>query len=257
MRPKVLIIDEVDVFLSENFYGQIYMPSLHLKDPLIKLLLDEIWSESSKKSKTLTPSMVKSFVSYKKCASKFSNWQFILDEAIKDMLAAVKSFKTHSYVVHDDRIAYIDGDSVATNVVCGYDTVWAYFYEHERGNISTKSLDYNVGLTINCGTFSFAEMPLEFVFIFGVTGTLQTLNRTEKDILRNVYKIKSHTFVPSVFGKSNRTYNPKTDVIVTSRNEYFERIRNEIDNYCAANRAILVFFDSVYLYWIDQIKSSQ
>ena len=69
----MLIIDEVDVFLSENFYGQIYMPSLHLKDPLIKLLLDEIWSESSKKSKTLTPSMVKSFVSYKKCASKFSN----------------------------------------------------------------------------------------------------------------------------------------------------------------------------------------
>ena len=48
-------------------------------------------------------------------------------------------------MVHDDRITYIDGDSVATNVVCGYDTVWAYFYEHERGNISAKSLDYNVG----------------------------------------------------------------------------------------------------------------
>ena len=41
-RPKVLLIDEVDVFLSEKYYGGLYSPSVYLKDPLIKNLLDEI-----------------------------------------------------------------------------------------------------------------------------------------------------------------------------------------------------------------------
>ena len=50
---------DVDEFLSENFYGKIYITSLQFKDRLIKLLLDEIWTEeSNKKSRTLTPSMV-------------------------------------------------------------------------------------------------------------------------------------------------------------------------------------------------------
>ena len=41
-RPKVLLIDEVDVFLSEKYYGGLYLPYLYLKDPFIKNLLDEI-----------------------------------------------------------------------------------------------------------------------------------------------------------------------------------------------------------------------
>ncbi|CAF5139491.1 unnamed protein product, partial [Rotaria magnacalcarata] len=50
--------------------------------------------------------------------------------------------------------------------------------------------------------------------------------------------------MPSVFGKSNRTYNPSNDVQVMSESEYFMRIRGEIDGVCKADRAILVFFES-------------
>ena len=50
IRPKVLLIDEVDVFLSEKFYGGTYTPSVYLKDPSIKELLDSIWQNKSIKN---------------------------------------------------------------------------------------------------------------------------------------------------------------------------------------------------------------
>ena len=65
--------------------------------------------------------------------------------------------------------------------------------------ISATSLEHHVGMPINCGTFSYAEMPLDFAFISGVTGTLRTLAAKEKEILERVYKIKANTFIPSVF----------------------------------------------------------
>jgi len=41
-RQKVLLIDEVDVFLSDKYYGGVYVPVVHLKHPSIKALLDQI-----------------------------------------------------------------------------------------------------------------------------------------------------------------------------------------------------------------------
>ena len=70
-RLKVLLIDEVDVFLSEKYYGGHYSPSVYLKNSLIKNLLDEIW-----KNKNVSPlvlNTVKDMPSYKECAMKFSN----------------------------------------------------------------------------------------------------------------------------------------------------------------------------------------
>ena len=70
-RLKVLLIDEVDVFLSEKYYGGLYLPSVCLNDIYIKNLLDEIW-----KNKNGTPLLletVKAMPSYTECATKFSN----------------------------------------------------------------------------------------------------------------------------------------------------------------------------------------
>ncbi|CAF5052327.1 unnamed protein product, partial [Rotaria sp. Silwood1] len=221
IRPKVLLIDEVDVFLSDEFYGGMYTPTVYLKNPSIKTLLDSIWH--AKPLKTLNS--VKALPAYKTCATQFSNWISLFDEAIQDMLGALKSFECSTYVVQDDKIAYVEGESIVDNVVRGYDTVWAYYFENEKGKISKISLETNVGIIINCGTFSYAEMPHDFAYIAGVTGTLKTLAKPETRILKNVYNICKNTYMPSVFGKSNRTYNDTTDVQV-------------------ADRAILIFFES-------------
>ncbi|CAF3541480.1 unnamed protein product [Rotaria socialis] len=240
IRPKVLLIDEVDVFLSDKYYGGMYIPSVYLKDPSIKELLDSIWQNKSLK----TLNSVKALPAYRTCANKYSNWIFLFDEAIKDMLAALKSFQSSTYIVQSDKIVYVEGESIVDNVVRGYDTIWAYYHEEERGNISQSSLNDSVGIILNCGTFSYAEMPHDFEYIAGVTGTLKTLAKAEKDILEKVYKVHKMTYMPSVFGSSNRTYNPGTDVRAVKDSEYFMEIRGEIDAVCHASRAILVFFES-------------
>ncbi|CAF0934055.1 unnamed protein product [Adineta steineri] len=238
-RPKVLLIDEVDVFLSDKFYGETYTPSLCLKDPSIKALLDSIWRDKTLK----TLNSVKALAEYKDCASKYSNWIFLFDEAIKDMLAALQSFRSSTYIVSNGRIAYVEVESIVDNVLRGYDTVWAYYYEHEQKHICSTILEENVGLIINCGTFSYAEMPHDFAYIAGVSGTLITLAEQEKNILKSVYAVCKNTYMPSVYGKSNRMFNSNSDVQAVDQSEYFMRIRGEIDAVCNANRAILVFFE--------------
>ena len=44
-RPRVLLIDEVDVFFSKDFYGNYYRPSLDLRDKTITDLITFIWKE--------------------------------------------------------------------------------------------------------------------------------------------------------------------------------------------------------------------
>ena len=42
-RPQILLIDEVDVFFSESFFGNTYMPQAQLKGPEVIALTDYIW----------------------------------------------------------------------------------------------------------------------------------------------------------------------------------------------------------------------
>ncbi|CAF4855882.1 unnamed protein product, partial [Rotaria sp. Silwood1] len=123
---------------------------------------------------------VKALPAYEACASRYSNWISLFDEAIKDMLATLRSFKPSTYMRKNDRIVYVEGESVTDNVILGYDTIWAYYHENTNGNISSSSLEDNVGIIVNCGTFSYAEMPYEFSYIAGVSGTLKTLAESEK-----------------------------------------------------------------------------
>jgi hypothetical protein len=43
------LIDEVDVFFSEEFYGNIYAPLAKIKHSKIKELTDFLWSNKEKK----------------------------------------------------------------------------------------------------------------------------------------------------------------------------------------------------------------
>ncbi|CAF1267204.1 unnamed protein product [Adineta steineri] len=240
VRQKVLLIDEVDVFLSKKFYGGMYTPSFLLRDPSIKSLLDTLWNNRD----LSTLNVVKDTPSYKSCDKRFSNWITLVDEAIKSMLFALQSYQSSTYTVKNDQIVYIEGESFVENVVRGYDTIWAYYHENQKGFISKQSLETNVGIIVSCGAFSYAHMPKDFGYITGVSGTLRTLAESEKNILLKVYGIAKSTFMPSVFGKSNRNYNSINDVEAVEKAEYFKRIRGEIDVMINAQRAILVFFES-------------
>ena len=102
------------------------------------------------------------------------------------------------------KIMYQVGDLWTEKVSDGYKTMWAYYYHFEnpqpgKENIESDTLLSKKGLIINCSTFSYAECPMSFDYILGVTGTLDTLSPEQHRIMKDTYNIPSMTFAPSVY----------------------------------------------------------
>ncbi|CAF3988523.1 unnamed protein product, partial [Rotaria sordida] len=243
-RAKILLVDELDVFFSQDFYGNLYTPLANLRDPTITSLINFIWTQ---RNDELSLSRIKDTNEYKNCCKIFPNWEILIDEAIKDLIYDVKSFECHDYIVQEDKIGYKEEDSVVYNMTYGYKTLFAYFYEYEKKRITKKSLEERISLKIKCGSFSYGEILLQFRFILGVTGTLENLDDFKKSVIENTYNIRKKTFIPSIFGQNNLTFMSDNDIMIENRHKYFNRINTEIDNKSTGSsekRAILIFFES-------------
>jgi preprotein translocase subunit SecA len=100
------------------------------------------------------------------------------------------------------------------------------------------------------GSFSYAEIPCSnFAAILGVTGTLETLSAPEKTVIENVYGIKFQTIIPSVYGRNNLRFDPKSNVCVSSEENHFQLIAREIQKKLVGQnvgtkRAVFLFFES-------------
>ncbi|CAF5067682.1 unnamed protein product, partial [Rotaria sp. Silwood1] len=88
-RPKILLIDEVDVFFSRDFYGNVYTPAVSLKEPTVTSLVDYIWTQ---RKSNLTLNKIKDTHEYRNCCTRFPKWELLIQEAIKDMLFDVNNF---------------------------------------------------------------------------------------------------------------------------------------------------------------------
>ncbi|CAF4640605.1 unnamed protein product [Rotaria socialis] len=245
-RAKILLIDEVDIFFSQEFYGNLYTPVASLRDPTITALVYLIWNNRNSK---MNINQVKDKPEYQACINKYPNWMNLVDEAVKDMLFDVHNFASHGYTVKDGQIAYIEQDNVVYNVSYGYKTLFAYLHEHENSNeISKATVEKNISIEIKCGSFSYAEIPLEFNHMMGVTGTLRTLSEPERKVIQDVYKIKRNTYMPSVFGAHDLKFRERDDIKIENEYDYFNVIKQEIEDrlrgISSGERAVLVFFES-------------
>ncbi|CAF3955884.1 unnamed protein product [Rotaria sordida] len=244
-RTKILLIDEVDIFFSRDFFGNVYIPSVSLRDPTITSLINFIWSQ---RKSNLKLNQVETTVEYKACCNRFPIWEKLIREAVKDIIYDMYNFESHNYIVKEDKIGYIEQDNIVYNVVYSYKTLFAYYYEHEKGKITSKSLEEKISLRIKCGNFLYAKIPLQFTYIMGVTGTLKTLSDSEKQIIQDAYYIKKNTYIPSMFGRKNLMFRVKDDIIIENSIDYFNAIRKEIDDRLieksSEKRAVLVFFES-------------
>lgn len=244
-RPKILLVDEVDVFFNKEFYASVYTPSAKLTDPTICNLADFIWQHKD----TITFGQLLRTAQYKECLERYKGWEFLITEAAKDMISDVKSYFSHQYVVKEDQIGYKEQDSIVFNMVYGYKTLFAYYHENQHGKISEKSLRDHTSINIQCGNFSYAEVPMAFVAIMGVTGTLETLSRTELDIIEESYNIRKKTFAPSVYGANNLLFSENADIKIETEVDYYNAIKREIDDRLVGktadgHRSVLVFFEN-------------
>ncbi|ETN97269.1 hypothetical protein RFI_40262, partial [Reticulomyxa filosa] len=93
-RARVLLIDEVDVFFNKEFYGSCYSPAATLRHDAITRLISYIWENHESLSRL---DDVKRSREYEECCKVLHGWDALLDEAIKDMLSDVRTFKSHGY----------------------------------------------------------------------------------------------------------------------------------------------------------------
>jgi hypothetical protein len=82
----------------------------------------------------------------------------------------------------------------------------------------------------------------------GVTGTLETLNKPQEDIIKNIYGIEHKTFSPSVHTSAADTsliFNPAQGAFVIKEpNDYYRLLVNEMDSkYLSFGRPIILFFE--------------
>ncbi len=234
----------MDVFFK--CFGQIYTPSINLKHEKITELILYLWSLREERKK---PNFTKILASdqYNACLTIYKNWGKLLEEAIKGMILDLANFDSHEYVLHKGKIGYKDLDTIATNIVCGYNTVFAYVNEYKKNTIDKETLDHNLAISFRCGGFSYEEVPKKYNCIMGVTGTLKMLGQAELDKIKNDYKIKNLTFIPSVFRNSILE---KKKNYIENKDDFASMLKQEIQSNLLQGksgesvRAILVFFEN-------------
>ena len=254
MKPRILLIDEVDVFFNKEFYANIYKPYAKLCSSEITALVKEMWDVHKSGVKgALNFFGIKKWPLYTNCLVKYQGWEYFIEETVKRMVGDLRAFDGPGHVYHVDcernRIGYKDHDSIVYNINVGYQTMYAYFKEHESGKITNTGLDKNIYFLVDCGDFSYAAVPKLYTSVLGVSGTLLELSDGEKKVLRNVYNIKCATYLPSVYGRNKLNFDPNAHgaIKITNDIEYYKEIVSEIDHQLRGkmkDRAVLVFFET-------------
>jgi len=246
-RVKILLIDEVDVFFDRDFYGSSYNPSTYIRDKDINEIMEYIWKNRTNQAQLV---QVRKQPPYIRLQEKYAKFLGVISNGVSKMVADVTQFDNPPYVVTQDEtgrsvIGYKEFGSVLTNITYGYKTAFAYLKEMENKTISPETAGQFLGLKIECGQFSYAELPgpKHFSCILGVTGTLTTLGKFEQSILKDDYKVTKQTVTPSIYGPSKLAFFEKENVHVEmDEARYFQKICDEILDSHKKGRAVLVFF---------------
>jgi len=219
-KKSILLIDEVDVLLSSSFYGETYDAEELLKLHNVADLQKKAWAMKGGDFKLILPAL-KETEAYHELLRDYAGVKNILNGQIAKMCSDLEAWENggpdesfRAYRVIDGKVAYKNGVAYDSKISLGYVTLWTYFYEMESKRVPSAALEEHLGLRINCGQFSYAEIPKRYELILGVTGTLvpempdgpQPLGCFEQAIIQNDYKIMGKTDLPSVFGQRNLTF---------------------------------------------------
>jgi hypothetical protein len=170
---KILLIDEVDVFFSESFFGATYNLGGSFSSPETRYILTEIYNRSG----AITIDDIREFPEYKTLVSSFCpEARRLIDQNISLMIQDVPHYASPRYEIvtlsnGSKKIGYKDQDSVSCHTSYGYRTAFAYLHELQQHPTLAEHLDRALCLRLKCGKFSYAEIARNsFCCIMGVTG---------------------------------------------------------------------------------------
>ncbi|KAL4473750.1 hypothetical protein ABPG74_022614 [Tetrahymena malaccensis] len=235
----VLLIDEVDVFFSDSFYGQTYNPCCLWKPNEIINIQNKIWQNRNLTKQTLTEQIFQdpNFLNLQK---QFPELEKLLKVHIRSMIQAAQTINDHKYHFENGRIGYQQHDSISYTTFYGYSTNFAYYKEMDKGKLTQEQVEAVSGINLNCGHFSYRELPKLYSKILGVTGTLETLNQEYLNILKE-YDLKA-TLIPSMFGQTKLNDDLSNFHITFDQDNYFLSIVNQANKYLDQKQPVLIFF---------------
>ncbi|XP_055545975.1 uncharacterized protein LOC129730570 [Wyeomyia smithii] len=281
MSNSVLLIDEVDVFFTAEFFGNVYLPCTRLTLPGLNLIQEEIWNivlRSKTDNEREVAHTIYRFITLEKMKGVEEFHNFINNEKHYNMLTRCgkltserftnkKLFDDHlkamiSCAVHvrdlpvenwkdyklSERgtILYNRKGKYVNYCLNSYYPVFNYFRLRGSNFVTTVGTEINYGyLNLECGSISYAILPKCYPLILGVSGTLSALNQCEKQTIENLYNISKTSIMPTFFGGSNLRFNQSADFrVLNSLSEWEAAIFARVNAILGENRSVLVFFDS-------------
>jgi hypothetical protein len=129
-----------------------------------------------------------------------------------------------------------------------YVTAFTYFYECDRGRLDGVKVkaSQDIGLLPMCGALAYSELPRFYKLALGMTGTLDCLTGKQNALLQK-YCFERRTFLPSTFHKTllnagRGDEQTETKVVRGSQREYFDALKDELQEALKGGRATLMVF---------------
>lgn len=254
-RKRLLLIDEVDVFFGENFYGKTDGAAVAIHSAQTEELLRYVWKEKSSLRAKKSDEAVQELLNQpftQKLLQDYPRLDPFLKHEIAGMITALYYFPDSGEIygnalVVNNQIGYLDNAGNIEFNISSYQTTFSYFYWREKGKItSDEYLKQSLSITITCARTLYSELPKFFDLRLGLTATLEGLCEEEKTILKD-YAFDRWSLIPSTYVKKPLKRNP-TLVIPGLRNqEYFAAIKKEIEQTKENNRACLAIFANTKL----------
>jgi len=252
--PSVLLLDEVDVFFSDRFYGGCYKPLVTLKHtfPLLK----RVWNE---RALNVSVNKIMTFQETLDCLRIYPNMNrydsanklTYIKREIQKMLDDLIFFDaTGKPTIYNDimkfdenekKIGYINSASGVPSFkkTYGYITSFTYMHYVDQGKLKEGDVLSRLGLKLQCGTLSYAEIMSGYDYKFGMSGTLDCLSRTQNDILKK-FGFRLRTELPSTYKKQKLVKLPIV-VLDQTKEKFFNEICAAAYEKCDKGMAVLVF----------------
>ncbi|CAF1312742.1 unnamed protein product [Adineta steineri] len=257
-QKSILLIDEVDVFFSNEF-GTVYSPGLRIENKFIAKIQKDIWknvvngkTDKNQIQKSVEKELCKVSDQDKLLSNLFNS--DLLNQHLECMIAAAieidkknENELREKYKIEDNIIKTKDISGKFVPTLChGYETSFYYLklmYTKQNHFNEAELNEENFGyLSIPCGLLSYSELPKTYHRIFGVSGSLQCLSDAEQSLL-TYYKIHQRSYYPSFFDGSRLRFDPRYDYrIVESEEDWSEKIIIHARRHTSENRSVLIFF---------------
>ncbi|XP_042911872.1 uncharacterized protein [Parasteatoda tepidariorum] len=259
---SVLLIDEVDVFFSDNFYGNTLNLCVNINMPALLEIQPKLWEivEGGLYEKTIVMEKMRDFIiellkeeKYEKLKNFITNSNSLFEQNLEKMISDAISVSQHKNesvwfierykIDFNGLLKFRDNLGIYRSTFHGYYNVFNYF-RLKKENFDDKYYQNYGYIQIGYGSISYANVPSRYQNILGVSGTLMTLDESEKNAIKN-YGIKTMSAMPSFFGERKLVFTPISHfTIQATESNWHSKIFEHISQNIKLNRAILVFFDT-------------